>query len=239
MYLEKRAQFDYVFGWSDFAEMYVLVLLSLYVILMIGLSPVFSEEYMLKTADIVRTTKRGKSSGIWIKILASCVFSVFLTCIAGIYLLVLYLLVYGAQGLDASAVFLSFAFFYGYCPETVGGFLLFIGALGVLGSLLLTGITLGFSSLCRTSFLALLLSAAAFLFPVLWIKVLAPMCMGVLGRTAAMHITHFMASMPAYLPMSTGFAFSLKQITVHIGIAFAVGASGILYGYIRYRSCKE
>ncbi|MCI9216929.1 MAG: ABC transporter permease subunit [Dorea sp.] len=238
-YLERKAKFDYVLGWNDFLEMYVLVLLSVYVILMLGLAPVFSEEYTLKTADIIRTTKRGKSSAVWMKILSACIFSIFLTCIAGIYLFLLYLWVYGTQGLDASAVFLSFVSFYGYCPETVGGLLLFITVMGILGAVLLTGITLAFSSLCRNSFLALVLSASAFLFPVLWIKAIGPMCMGVIGRTAATNVTHFMASMPAYLPMSTGFAFSGKQTAIHLGTASAVGGLGILYGYFRFRSCKE
>lgn len=238
-YLDGKAKFDYVFGWNDFLEMYVYVLLSVYVILMLGLSPVFSEEYMLKTADIIRTTKRGKSSAVWMKLLSACTFSVFLTGMAGICLFLLYLWVYGAQGLDASAVFLSFVSFYGYCPETVGGLLLFIAALGICGALLLTGITLGFSSLCRNSFLALVLSVGTFLFPVLWIKILGPMCMEILGRTAAANVTHFMASMPVYLPMSIGFAFSKEQIALHLGTAFAVGTFGALYGYFRFRSCKE
>lgn len=238
-YLKGNVKFDYIYGWDDFVEIYMLILLVLYVILIIGLSPVFSEEYMLKTADILRTTKRGKGSGIWMKILAACVFAVLLTFMAGIYLLGIYLFVYGAQGLDASAVLLRFSTFYGYCPKSVGGLLFFMAFLGLLGALILSGITLGISAVCRNSFLALVLSAAVFSFPVLWIKVLGAMCMGILGPAVTTNITHFMASMPAYLPMSIGFAFSEKQIIIHAGISLAVGVSGCLYGYYRYRSGKE
>ena len=66
-YLRNRVEFDYIYGWSDLAEMYILLLTVLDIILIVGLSPVFAEEYTLRTADILRTTKRGKGSGIWMK----------------------------------------------------------------------------------------------------------------------------------------------------------------------------
>ncbi len=173
--LENEVRFDYVYGWNDFAEMYVLVILSLFVILILGLSPVFAEEYQLRTADILRTTRRGKASGIWMKILASACFAVALTLGACAYLWGLYYVVYGAQGLNASAVLLNFATPFGYCPESVLGFFLYITGLGVLGSLLLTGIVTGISAVCRTPFLALILSLSGYLFPLVWVKILGQM----------------------------------------------------------------
>lgn len=238
-YLEYKAEFDYIYGWSDFVEMYMLVLMVLYVILIVGLSPVFAEEYMLKTADIIRTTKRGKSSGIWMKILAACVFAVLLTALVTLCLFGIYFLVYGTQGSDASAVFLSLATFYGYCPKSVGGFLILMAALGVVGAFILTGITLGYSSACRNSFLALIMSVVVFLVPLFWIKVLLPMCQGFLKTAVIKVISHFMTAMPMYLPISTGFAFSGKQIIMHLVIAGIVGAFGMGYGYFRYRSCRK
>lgn len=238
-YLEENVKFDYVYGWDDCVETYILVLLVSYVILLIGLSPVFSEEYMLKTADILRTTKRGKDSAVWMKILAACAFVALHILAVSIYSLGIYLWAYGAQGLDASAVLLRFSTFYGYCPKTVAGLFLFIAALGLLGSLLLTGMTLGLSAACRNSFLSLVFSAAVFSFPVLWMKVLWPMCMGILGTAVTTNITHFISSMPAFLPMSIGFSFSSEQIVIHICIAAAVGTAGFLYSYYRYRRCRE
>lgn len=234
-YLENRVSFGYISGWDDFTEIYMMVLISLYVILLVGLSPVFAEEYTLKTADILRTTKRGRGSGIWMKISAACVFALLFTALASIYVFVIYLSVYGTQGLNSSAVLLNFASFYGYCPESVKGFLIFMAALGLCGTLLLTGITFGFSSACRNSFLALVLSVSAFFIPVLWVKVMVPLFMGSLGPSITRVITHFMTSMPIYLPMSPGFAFSGKQLAAHFAIAFLAGTIGIMYGYWRYR----
>lgn len=232
--LEKEVRFDYLYGWNDFVEMYILTIVALFVILILGLSPSFSEEYQLKTADLLRTTRHGKEKGIWMKILAGICFSFFLTLGVCAYLWGIYLVAYGVQGLDASAVLITFAAPYGYCPESVIGFLLYITILGSLGAVLLTGIVLGISALCKNPFPAVIFSLAGYLLPVVWSNVLMPMWP--FGRTLARYISHFMLSMPLYLPMSTGFAVPIKQMAVHLCIALAVAAGGMCLGYHRYRN---
>lgn len=232
--LDRKVRFDYVYGWNDFAEMYVLVIVALFVILILGIAPSFAEEYQLKTADILRTTRRGKGAGIWMKILAALCFTVTLTCGACIYLWCIYLAVYGVQGLDASAILLSFATPYGYCPENVLGFFLYITFLGISGAILLTGIEMLISALCKNSFLALIFSLAVYLFPVLWMNVLRFMCP--FGQTILSHITHFMVSMPVYLPVSTGFALPSEQMVIHLCTALIVTAGGTYMSYHRYRN---
>lgn len=232
--LDNEVRFDYVYGWNDFAEMYVAAILALFVILLLGLSPVFAEEYQLKTADVLLTTRRGKGSGIWMKILAALCFAVVLTLGVCAYMWSIYLVIYGVQGLNASAILLSFVTPFGFCPESVLGFLLYITFLGFIGALLLTGIAMGISALCKSPFLALILSVSIYFFPVVWVKVLAPMW--IFGAYAK-KISHFMTSMPVYLPMSTGFAFSTEQMALHVCIALAVGIGGMYLGYHRFRRC--
>ncbi len=233
-YLENKVRFDYFYGWNDFAETYMTTLLAAFVILIVGLSPLFAEEYQLKTADILRTTRRGRQSGIWIKLLAALFFAAALICLVSAYLWGIYTAVFGTQGLDASGVLLSFASFYGYCPETVAGVLVLFVSLGLAGAVLLTSLTAAVSASCRSPFLALVLSLVIFLFPVVWLKVLAPM--GILGMDITKIISHFMISMPVYLPMSTGFALTAGQIGIHLGIALAVGVGCLLLGYRKYRN---
>lgn len=228
-------RFDYIYGWSDLAEIYLMTIIVLFILLIIGLTPLFSEEYQLKTADILRTTRRGRQSGIWMKILAALFFSVVLTLAVTAYLWGIYLDVYGTQGLDASAALLSFA--YGYYPETAAGFLVFLFFLGLAGAILLTGLTAGVSAFCQSPFLALVISVAGFLLPVFWIKVFAPTW--ILGPRLTKLVTHFMASMPAYLPQNPGFSFSRGQLILHLCIALAAGTGGILLGYRRYRSASH
>ena len=213
--------------------MYVLIILALFVVLILGLSPVFAEEYQLKTADILRTTRRGRASGIWMKILASACFAVALTLGACAYLWGIYLAVYGVQGLDASSILLNFATPFGYCPESVLGFFLYITCLGIIGALLLTGMVAGISAACHSPFLALILALSGYLFPVVWIKILGRMLP--LDMALSRIISHFMTSMPIYLPMSTGFGFSANQMALHLCIALAVGTGGMFTGYYRFR----
>ncbi len=233
-YFRQPVKFDYIYGWDDFAEMYVTALLALFVILTVGISPLFSEEYQLRTADLLRTTRRGKQSVVWLKFLAAICFAAALTCAVSVYLWGIYAVVYGTQGLDASALLLNFSSFYGYCPETVMGFLLFTAFLGLCGAILLTGLTAGISSLCRSPFPALILSLAVFLFPVVWMSILGPM--GIFGASITKAVTHFMTSMPFYLPQSIGFAFSTKQLGMHLCIASAAGTCSILAGYHKFRN---
>lgn len=233
-YLENKIHFDYFYGWNDFAEIYMTTLLAAFVILIVGLSPLFAEEYQLKTADILRTTRRGRQSGIWMKLLAALFFAAALICLMSAYLWGIYISVYGTQGLDASGVLLSFASFYGYCPETVAGLLALLAFLGLTGAILLTGLTAAVSASCRTPFFSLVLSLVIFLFPVVWLKVLGPM--GIFGMSMTKNISHFMISMPVYLPMSTGFALSAGQIGIHLGIALTAGIGCLLLGYRKYRN---
>lgn len=74
--LKGNLRFDYVSGWADLKEIYgMFVIWGLSILFIIGLSPVFSEEYTLRTADILLTTRRGKKSGIWIKMAAALCFT--------------------------------------------------------------------------------------------------------------------------------------------------------------------
>ncbi|MEZ3487809.1 MAG: ABC transporter permease subunit [Lachnospiraceae bacterium] len=232
--LKNEVRFDYVYGWNDFAEMYILALLALFVILLLGLSPSFAEEYQLRTADLLRTTRRGRAGGIWMKILAGLSFAILLTCAVCAYLWGIYLMVYGAQGLDASAILLNFATPYGYYPESALGFLLYLTFLGILGAILLGSVVLGISALCKSPFPALAFSLAGYLFPLLWMNVLMPMWP--FGMTLSRYITHFMTSMPVYLPVSTGFGFPAGQMAVHLCIALSVAACGMCVGYYRFRT---
>lgn len=232
--LKGDLQFDYVYGWDDFRETYgITVILMLSVILIIGLSPVFSEEYSLRTADILLTTRRGKKGGIWMKILAAESFSLAAYVFMSAYMWLLYYSVFGTQGLDASPVMIGIAN-YGFCPDEIGEFFLFLFGLGMAGILLLSALVLAVSAICKSSFMTVVISLVIFAIPVAWVKIFAPMWIfGIAGTKA---VTHFMVSMPLYLPMNWGFAFPGKQIAMHLLIALAVGGAGVMIGYRRYRN---
>ena len=84
--LDGTIRFDYAYGWENLREVYgIMIVCGLAVLFIIGLSPVFAEEYTLKTADILLTTQRGKKSGIWMKAAAALCFTVSVYCAVTLY----------------------------------------------------------------------------------------------------------------------------------------------------------
>lgn len=232
--VQSEARFDYVYGWEDLWESYgIVVILGMAVLFIIGLSPVFAEEYTLKTADILLTTQRGKKSGIWMKLAAALCFAAVVYCGVTVYVWGIYIHVFGTQGLDASPLLIGRGY-YGFCPSGIGVFFVYVFVIGLAGMLLLTCMVLASSALCKNAFLSVVISLALFLAPVVWLKVLAPM--RIFGMAMTKMVNHFMVSMPVYLCMQWGFEFPGIQIVQHLLIAAAAGAGSIALGYRKYRN---
>lgn len=236
--LKGNIQFDYTYGWNDLKETHsLLMIMALLVIFIIGISPVYSEEYTLKTADILLTTQRGKKNGIWMKITAALFLTAAVYCIFSLYLWLIYRIVYGTQGLDASPVLIGIGMTPdGFCPADIRGFFQLSFVLGLTGVLLLTSITLAISALCRNAFLTVVISLAIFFVPYVWMNVLAVMFPLLFHTDLSKAVSHFMVSMPFYLPVNWGFNFSIKQLGMHGGIAAAVGIFSAVLGYWKYRN---
>lgn len=234
--LKGDIRFDYAYGWNDMRETHsFLTVMALCIVCIIGLSPVFSEEYTMKTANILLTTQRGKRSGIWMKMTAALFLSAAVYCAFSLYIWLIYLAVYGTQGLDASAVLLGVPV-QGYHPGSIGGFFLFEFALGLAGIILLASMTMAVSALCKNAFLTVIVSLVVFLIPYAWINVLAVMLSAVLSMELIRTVSHFMTSMPFYLSVNWGFGFAGRQILLHLAIAAAVWAVCMVLGYQKYRN---
>lgn len=234
--LNGTVYFDYVYGWNDLKEIHsILTVMALFILFIIGISPVFSEEYALKTAPLLLATQKGKQSGIWLKMTAALFFPVVLYAAVTLYIWFLYFIVYGTQGLDASPALIGMPL-NGYCPPDIRSFFLFAFGLNLAGLLLLTCMTLAVSALCRNAFLALILSLALFLLPYACLNYGIVLLSSFLNASLIKALFHFFASMPFYLSMSWGFAFSSAQIAQHLCIALAVAAACTICGYHAYRN---
>lgn len=232
--LKGDLRFDYLYGWEDFRETMTLVTLLMLIILIIGMAPVFSEEYTHHTADILLTTEHGKKKGIWLKTAAALITAAGTYCLVVLYMWLLYRVIFGTQGLNASAVLLTGPSIFGYCPKTVSGFFLLMMGLGLAAVILLTALVLAVSSASKNAFLSVVISAAVFIIPYVWMKVIAPMNIFGVGFTKV--IWHFMVSMPYYLQMNWGYAFTADQIQLHIMIAVVTAFICVLLGYKKYRN---
>lgn len=234
--LNGTVRFDYVYGWNDLKEIYsITMMIAVFILFIIGLSPVFSEEYMLRTAAILLTTQHGKRSAIWLKMSAALSFVTFLYTAVSVYLWLIYRNVYGTQGLDASPALIGITP-AAYCPADIRTFFLLSFGLGLAGMLLLTSITLAVSALCRNSFLTVVISLALFLLPYAWLQFLAALLAPFLNRTVLQVLSHIMVSMPVYLPVNWGFSFSAGEIRIHLAIALIAGGMCLLGGYKKFRN---
>lgn len=231
--LDGSVTFGYAYGWEDLRETYTLVIILLSVIFIIGFTPVFAEEYTLRTADLLLATEHGKKRGIWLKIWVAVSFAAGTFCALSLYMILLYLSIFGTDGLEASSILLN-GVSKGIGPETIGGLLLLMFGLGLSGLMLLTGITLAVSAASRNSFMAVVVSGILYAVPYVWMKVLAPMW--ILGPVLTKGMNHFMVSMPMYLPMNWGFTFTGDQMGIHAGIAGIVLAACLAAAYRIHRN---
>lgn len=167
-----KYEYGYQGGWDNtFREMHLLVLWIVSALAIMACAPVFSEEYAGQTAGILLTTQNGKGKTAAAKILAA------FTWTGGIYLVFTLLLagsflyLYGSDGLFVSAA-LSFPdlitqniFWNGNAMKTTGAVLLAYLLAGLLSVLVTAAVTLFLSSVKKSSFSALIWSAAAYLLP--------------------------------------------------------------------------
>lgn len=233
--LQSDVHFDYAYGWEDFKETFsFLMTMVLFVLFIIGISPVFSDEYMLKTADILLTTKRGAKSGIWMKITAALVLSAVIYTLFTAIIWFMYQSVYGTQGLDASAVMIGVPL-QSYGLESILHFFVFAFFLGLAALLLLISMTLAISASCRNAFLTVIISIVLFLLPYAWMQAFSILLTPFLSTNLLKAISHFMVSMPFFLPINWGFTFSGGKILMHVGIAVGMTGFCAALGYWRYR----
>ena len=227
-------RFDYNYGWEDLRETLILVNILLSIIFIVGMAPVFSEEYTLRTANILLTTRRGKKSAVWLKTAAALTFTAAAYYAVSLYLWLLYRYMFGTQGLDASPRFLNAIPAFGYTPKTVQGFFWLEFGLGAAAMILLSALVLVVSAAFRSAFMSVVISAGVFISPYIWMKVISPMLP--LGSGFTRTVNHLMVSMPFYLHGNWGFAFSAGQIRLHIVIAAVVTAVCVVLGYRKYRN---
>ncbi|MDO4274391.1 MAG: ABC transporter permease subunit [Eubacteriales bacterium] len=170
--------------WISLFSYLPMMILGIGTVAAIGVSGVFSEEYTRRMDALLLTSKNGKRKCIYAKIIASFLFA--LVCYGAMLLvnIVPFLLKDGIYGWDA-AVQLS----YEMCrlPYTFncGQTALCMIAGGLLGTVMITSVTLIVSVLCKSSFAAIIISFTLYVLPML-MQQLLPMnvvCMTPLGAS--------------------------------------------------------
>lgn len=198
-------EYGYIGGWDDtFREMHMMLLWIVSALVIIACAPVFSEEYAGQTAGILLTTQNGKDKTAAAKILAAFTWAAGIYVLLTLFLVGAFLCFYGTEGLFVSAG-LSF-------PDLITGsvlwntdshkptgivLLLYLLA-GLLSVLVTAAITLFISSVKKSTFSALLWSAAAYLLPA---AIYSVFLLGMRVSKVIMLLRLLFNSLPFFLPL--------------------------------------
>lgn len=156
-------EFGYVKSWQLFKDYLSLLNRTMCLYMIVLMASVFSEEYSLKTVNVLQTTKHGKKKGIWSKIGASLLCGTIINAGAVLVILLAVLGCYGTDGLGASARLISWQ----GSGQTVFLSLVKSVLMGLAGNLLNVCIMLFISARCSQSVKAVTAGTVTYFMPYL------------------------------------------------------------------------
>lgn len=218
--------FAYAGNWIWFWDYYFVALMLVSVLVIIALSPVISEEYTLKTADILLTTPNGRECLFRHKtgaalLVSSLIYWFFLGII-----LVLYGTTYGLAGLKMSVGFTNIP--YWNPADTLGESIFTLVTCGWAATMALAVMVIAVSARCRQSFTSVLFSLCLYLFP-LTLELMILRSLGGIG--AALEIV--MQSMPVLYPLLFMEQPLVARI-LHTVVLAAAAVYAVWYGRKKY-----
>lgn len=152
--------------WESFLYSMTYIILLAGILVIIVVSPIFSEEYSTGADALILTSKHGRGQCIRAKIIASFCFVLLLASfLVGVGILV-FLLGRGTAGWDAHIQLSELMVFSKIpWPLTCGQATGYMAVLAILSLLTLNGIVLLFSVVSQTPFVSVIASAVAYLTP--------------------------------------------------------------------------
>ncbi len=163
--VDKPYYYDYYNGWLEFCtgfSRFAAIILGAVIIIL--LSPVFSQEYSSNMDNLVLTAKYGKNKLITAKVLSAFALTTALYLSFAVLNSVLYAAVYGLRGYNCNIQIFGDYFESPY-GITFLQFYIVILCLGLIGSLLMTAIALFVSSKSKNSFIGVVTLAAILYIP--------------------------------------------------------------------------
>ncbi len=233
-YTENNLYFTYQEGWLLLLYCLNMMTLLLVFIVVIAVANVFTEEYSMKTAPILLTTKQGKTKGIWMKILAAITFSSVIYLLLAAIVVIAYCGFYGMDGINGSAAFIgrlepNSAGLFG---SSVGAVILETLLLGLLSVVMSTCITLAVSAICKQPFTSILIGIGILILPYLYVEYINPL----LPDVFMVRLLRMVACwLPIYLPVrNVGSQFAIILLFV-LAVCVVTGC----LGFRRYKNYQE
>lgn len=165
--------YGYSYGWKTLHSLFQMMSLLTVIVVITALTPVFTEEYSRETDTLIMTSRYGRTKILTAKICASLIFtlSLYVVMIAFNYLCIGFS--FGFDGLDISIQSVNNMSQYPMImswKSYLGNDLIFIFA----GFLSVSGITMLFSSMFRSSLNSIFSSASVTFIPVFIYSALSP-----------------------------------------------------------------
>ncbi len=165
---DEEIKIGYTYGWLQTSENMVRIIIILSLSIVIMTAPVFSGEYG-GVDNIILTSKYGRTKCATAKIIGSILTSLIVTAVILAINLIYAFMLYGSSGLDCSILFAYTGLAERYIPFniTCGTLLKYQILLAFTSAISATGVTLVLSAVCKSQMVALVISAAIYLFPVI------------------------------------------------------------------------
>lgn len=220
-YLDGSYIFGYVGkGWRSYWDQLLMTLVLTSIVVIIAFSPVFSEDYAFRTADIILPTARGRFQ-IWgLRTGAGFLFASVYYWLMSAYAFLLNYTIYGGEGLSVSCGLTFMPYDWTRDSDPVWKAILIMHLTGWFSMLVLILQIQAISSKCKSSFMSLLWSLAAYLGPIAVINMILnnfPV------NRLIMWLKYFGYSMPlSFSGMFTQAPSSSKQILLMFALITAV-----------------
>ncbi|NFN86132.1 ABC transporter permease [Clostridium sporogenes] len=140
------------------------------IMLLLGVSPIFSEEYKTKVATIILSSKKGRRECVRAKILASIIYAIFVAFICNFISTILITKIYGIQGFNSPMQSL-YDFSCSPYNFTISQFFVKLFFTSLIGSILFVLLILIISNITKSSMMTFFISGFIFAFPMILQKV--------------------------------------------------------------------
>ncbi len=161
---EYRAYYDYSWGWSRLHAMQTVLPYTVGVLLIVVLSPIFSQEYARKTKALILSAKYGKNKVIKAKMISAFILSILSWMMIQFINIVMIFTLFGTEG--AKSFLQNWAQNPSPYPFTYMTSYFVITAMSFLGLIFLTSTILFISSRSKSSVISLVTAGVVTLFPI-------------------------------------------------------------------------
>lgn len=220
-YVNGSYTFGYVGkGWTWYWDQLLMTLILTSIVVIIAFSPVFSEDYAFRTADIILPTVRGRFQ-IWrMRTEAGFLFVSVYYWLMSAYAFLSNYMIYGGNGLSVSCGLTFMPYDWTRDSDPMWKAILILHLAGWFSMLVLVLQIQAISSKCKTSFMSLLWSLAAYLGPIAVIRTILD---NFPVNRLLMWVKHFGYSMPfSFSGMFIQAPSSSKKITLIFALVTAV-----------------